>query len=282
MMKQKMYEERKTPTMLPTSLALSETVLPIPRTGSLYGIKIYFSNYWEENVFMSLSEKEKFNLIKPLPQGWPKDGRGIPFLHKEHGLILADWNSFEFASFSNMKSAKNKESKVLLSFQYDKTIMSIYNNIFSLALKATCFKAVATPDYSAYLNMEPCQIEENVRHGLWVGAWLQYLGIAIIPTITWADAKTYDICFNYIEKGSVVAISTIGVAENIPMFMEGFNEMMKRIQPSMVIVRGKLIRGMKGKFIFVDFRDTFEVSKEYEQIPLFALDKIQIFGKEDE
>src|SRR5574344_3140762 len=134
---------------------------------------------------MSLSEKEKFNLIKPLPEGWPKDKRGIPFLHKERDLVLADWNNLEFASFSNLKSTKKKESKILLSFQYDKTIKCIYNNIFSFALKAADFKAIATPDYSAYINMEPCQIEENVQHSLWVGAWLQYLGITIIPTITW-------------------------------------------------------------------------------------------------
>ena len=64
------------------------------------------------------------------------------------------------------------------------------------------------------------------------------------------------------------------------MFMMGFNEMMKRIQPSLVIVRGKPIDGMKGKFVFVDFQDTFEAPKGYEQIKLFTLDKIQIIEKE--
>ena len=78
--------------------------------------------------------------------------------------------------------------------------------------------------------MEPCNVEENVRHGLWVGAWLQYLGIRIVPTITWADKRTYHICFDYIPKGSVVAISTVGVSKNIKEFLYGFNEMKKRIE----------------------------------------------------
>ena len=231
---------------------------------------------------MGLSEKEKFNLIKPLPDGWPKDEKGTPYLKKESLLETIDWNQVKYASFSNIKSTKNKETKVLLNFQFDKTINRIYNDIFSFARKAYDFLAVTTPDYSAYTNMEPCQIEENVRHGLWVGAWLQYLGIKVIPAITWADSRTYDICFNYIEKGSVVAISTVGVSKNKKQFIDGFNEMVKRIEPSLILVRGKPIEGMDGKFIFIDFCDTFEISSEYEQLSLFQMDRIQILRKEED
>lgn len=230
---------------------------------------------------MGLSEKEKFNLIKPLPEGWPKDDKGTPYLKKDVSLDTVDWNKVKFVSYSNIKSTANKENKILLNFQYDKTIKCIYNDIFSFARKAYDFLAVATPDYSAYTNMEPCTIEENVRHNLWVGAWLQYLGIKIIPTVTWADQRTYDICFNYIEKGSIVAISTVGVAKNKETFMNGFNEMVKRIKPSLILVRGKPIEHMVGKFIFIDFRDTFEISAEYEQLELFKLDKIQDFREEE-
>ena len=229
---------------------------------------------------MGLSEKEKFNLIRPLPEGWPKDNDGTPYLRKDVSLKNINWNEVQYASFSNIKSTRNKEHKILLNFQYDKTINRIYNDIFSYARKAFDFLAVTTPDYSAYRNMEPWVIEENIRHSLWVGAWLQFLGLKVIPTVTWADERTYDICFNYVEEGSVVAISTVGVANNKEFFLKGFNEMVKRIKPSLILVRGKPIEGMAGKFIFIDFCDTFEISSEYEQLSLFQLDKIQILGKE--
>lgn len=231
---------------------------------------------------MGLSEKGKFNLIKPLPEEWPKDGRGTPYLKRDVSLETIDWNGIKFASYSNVKSTSNKEKKVLLNFQYDKTINRIYNDIFSYARKAYDFLAVTTPDYSAYRNMEPWVVEENVRHSLWVGAWLQFLGIKVIPTVTWADERTYDICFNYIEEGSVIAISTIGVACDKESFLKGFNEMVKRIKPSLILVRGKPMKGMVGKFIFVEFCETFEISSEYEQLTLFQLDKIQILGKEED
>ena len=231
---------------------------------------------------MGLNEKEKFNLIKPLPEGWRKDNRGTPYLKRDVSLENIDWNEVKFASFSNVKSTCNKEKKILLNFQYDKTINRIYNDIFTYVRKVYDFLAVTTPDYSAYTNMEPWVVEENVRHNLWVGAWLQYLGIKVIPTVTWADERTYDICFNYIEEGSIVAISTVGVINNKEAFIKGFNEMIKRIKPSLVLVRGKIIEGMIGRFIFIDFCETFEIPAEYEQLALFQLDKIQILGKEED
>ena len=231
---------------------------------------------------MGLSEKEKFNLIKPLPEGWPKDDKGTPYLKTDVLLETINWNETKFASYSNIKSTSNKENKILLNFQYDKTINRIYNDIFSYARKVFDFLAVTTPDYSAYTNMEPWVVEENVRHNLWVVAWLQYLGIKVIPTVTWADERTYDICFNYIEKGSIVAISTVGIIRNKELFLKGFNEMIKRIKPSLILVRGKPIEGMSGKFIFIDFCETFEIALEYEQLALFQLDKIQILGKEED
>ena len=104
----------------------------------------------------------------------------------------------------------------------------------------------------------------------------------MIPTVTWADERTYDICFNCIEKGSIVAISTVGIIRNKELFLKGFNEMIKRIKPSLILVRGKPIEGMSGKFIFIDFCETFEIALEYEQLALFQLDKIQILGKEED
>ena len=230
---------------------------------------------------MSLTEKEKFNLVRPLPDGWPRDEKGIPFLKKEN-FDYADWNRIKFSSTSNIKSTANKKEKILLNFQFDKSMRTIYNNIFEYARKVMDFFAVATPDYSSYRNMEPWRIEENVIHSLWCGAWLQYLGVRVIPTVTWADERTYHICFDYIEKGSVVAISTIGVSKEKEAFLKGFNEMVKRIEPPLILVRGKLIDGMEGRFVFINFTDTFEISMEYEQLALFTLDNVQIIRKDSD
>ena len=92
----------------------------------------------KEIFIMSLSDIEKFKLIRPLPDGWPKDEKGIPFLIK-NCFDDVDWNEVKFASTSNIKSTKNKENKILLNFQFDKTLTPIYNNIFDYARKVFDF-----------------------------------------------------------------------------------------------------------------------------------------------
>lgn len=230
---------------------------------------------------MNLNDKEKFNLIKPLPDKWPKDEKGIPFLKRDIYLEQIDWNNVKYTSHSNIKSVKDKENTIILNYQYDKTINCIYNDIFNYASKVYDFLAVTTPDYSAYINMEPWKIEENVSHNLWVGAWLQHLNLLVIPTITWADERTYDICFNHIEKGSIVTISTIGVSNCKQEFLKGFNEMMKRIEPSLVLIKGKRIKGMYGNLLFIEFDETFQIAKTYKQLHLFEIDRIQHIIKEN-
>lgn len=223
---------------------------------------------------MPLSPIQEFNLIRPLPPEWPKDEKGIPYL-KRADFNETMWNDVSFSSFSNLASIKGKDKTVLLHFQYDYTLVRIYNNVFSYARKVDGFYAVTTPDYSAYTNMEPYIVAENVSRGLWVGAWLQYLGINVIPTVTWADERTYDICFNHIEPGSVVAISSVGVSDCTDKFLSGFKEMMERIHPPLILVRGKPIKGMFGNFIFIDFEETFANKSEYEQMTLFKVDRIE-------
>lgn len=222
---------------------------------------------------MPISQKQKFNLIRPLPPDWPKDERGVPHL-KKADFSSVKWNKIGFASFANLAAVKKKETTILLHFQYDYTMTRIYDDVFAYARKFDGFLAVTTPDYSAYTNMEPYVVEENVSHGLWVGAWFQYLGVNVIPTVTWADERTYSFCFSHIEKGSVVAISTIGISGCEAQFIQGFKEMKRKIDPPLMLVRGKPIKGMDGNFIFIDFSETFIDKCPYEQLSLFPLDRV--------
>ena len=55
------------------------------------------------------------------------------------------------------------------------------------------------------------------------------------------EEKTYNFCFDGIPKGSVVSISTIGVKrddEAYQIWENGVKEMIKRIQPSTILVYG--------------------------------------------
>lgn len=59
-----------------------------------------------------------------------------------------------------------------------------------------------------YIEMNENMQRYNTFRNRWVGAYLANKGIRVIPTISWGLENTFDFCFNGIEKGSTVAVST--------------------------------------------------------------------------
>jgi hypothetical protein len=74
----------------------------------------------------------------------------------------------------------------------------------------------------------------------------------VIPSVSWSDEWSFDFCFDGIECGSVVAVSTLGVRDCKQGFMAGFSEMCKAIDPEVVICYDQPFEEMYG---FVDVID---------------------------
>lgn len=104
------------------------------------------------------------------------------------------------------------------------------------------FKCIFTPDFSVYWDMPfPMQLW-NVYRSRFIGQWLQHEGLKVIPTLTWADADTFDYCFQGVEKGCVVAVSTVGSRRNqnsIRIWKNGMDELINRIEPSAILIYGE-------------------------------------------
>ena len=81
----------------------------------------------------------------------------------------------------------------------------------------------------------------NIYRSRQIGAYYQARGIKVIPTISWAEAETFEFCFLGIPKGSIVSVSTIGVKENseaLAVWEEGMKAMIEQIEPSTILVYG--------------------------------------------
>ncbi len=119
-------------------------------------------------------------------------------------------------------------------------------------------------------------IRYNTYLSKWVGSVWQAHGLTVIPTVGWAGPETYDICFNGIEKGSIVVISAVGSQTDYKIFIDGFNEMKARIKPELIIVYGKLLPGMTSRFFSFSYRDCFskiDLYENLEQLQLFDLSR---------
>ncbi|RMD72111.1 MAG: DUF4417 domain-containing protein [Cyanobacteria bacterium J149] len=107
------------------------------------------------------------------------------------------------------------------------------------------YQAVITPDFSLYLeDPEPVKIW-NVYKNRWLGNYWQSQGLTVIPSVNWANHDSFNYCFEGIEKGSTVAITTNTVRKgdlSHIYFFEGINELLRYLQPSKVLVFGSKFR----------------------------------------
>lgn len=95
--------------------------------------------------------------------------------------------------------------------------------------------------------------QKGVAQNRWVGAYWQSEGLTVIPTISWSTARSYEFCFDAVEKGSIVAVSTVGCRRAKRPFLRGYQEMLSRIEPEAVICFGAPFQEMEGNIITVDY-----------------------------
>ena len=91
---------------------------------------------------------------------------------------------------------------------------------------------------------------------------MQDCGIQIIPTICWSTPDSFAWCFDGEPVHSVVAISSVGTQnskERKRLFMDGYNEMVKRLEPETIIFYGGVPEECKGNIVRVKaFQDKFK------------------------
>ena len=105
--------------------------------------------------------------------------------------------------------------------------------------------AIIAPDFSLYLDMPRCMQIWNVYRSRAIGYYLSTLGYKIIPNVRWTDVESYKFCFDGIKKNQIVAVGTLGCSKgkyDKQLLLNGFIEMIKRLNPSAVILYGPVIK----------------------------------------
>lgn len=156
-------------------------------------------------------------------------------------------------------------------FLYDYRFERVWKNPDNDIEKLSRYRAVLSPDFSMYLEMAPVMQLYNVFRNRWCGAYWASKDIRVIPTVNWGDESTFDFCFEGIEKGSVVAVSTYMASEHgnhqdqKEWFMAGYNEMLRRIKPEKIICYNTPFTEMQGNIIYVDYDRSSWRNMSYER-----------------
>ena len=207
-------------------------------------------------MISGLSEYEKFKVLRPIIGGCEFDENGFPILQKSE-YLEEEWCNIGVTGLQNISARRDYSKMLLLMFNYDYRLLSLWNSPLKKIGLFQSFFAISTPDYSIYPGMNINDVRHNIYMSRWLGRTWQNYGCKVYPTIGWAMPDTYDLSFSGIEKGSIVIISTLGCHNNEDIFLQGFNEMKQRIDPSLIIVYGDMINGMSGRFVNFRYTDAF-------------------------
>ena len=117
-----------------------------------------------------------------------------------------------------------------------------YKRGFNINRLVGC-EAVIAPDFSIYLDMPRCMQIWNIYRSRAFGYYLTTLGFNVIPNVRWTDEESYKYSFDGVLPKSIVSVGTLGCSKtrrDKDLFNKGFIQMIKKINPSKVIIYGSI------------------------------------------
>ena len=129
----------------------------------------------------------------------------------------------------------------VMFYEHDVKFERLWHNPKQYLAKLKKFKGIISPDFSLYRNMPLCMQMWNTYRGRAIAVWLQNNGAEIIPNVRFNDERTYEFCFDGIEKFKTVAVGTHGCIKNRidkDYFKDGLAEVVRRLSPRTIIVYG--------------------------------------------
>jgi hypothetical protein len=167
-----------------------------------------------------------------------------------------DWIGFNYA-----KSCKNPSEKGFHFFLDDYQFCRLWSNIDRYIPMLQRFRYVMSPDFSTYTDFPKVMQIYNHYRKHWCAAYMQEAGIQVIPTISWSTLDSFDWCFDGEPEGGTVAVSSVGCMnskEKKALFLAGYEEMVRRLQPETIIFYGSVPEECMGNIVRIRaFTDKF-------------------------
>lgn len=149
----------------------------------------------------------------------------------------------ELIGFNYVMSSKPKANAGIHFFIDDYQFERVWRAPEKYIDKFRKYKCVLTPDFSLYTDMSLAIQIWNVYRSRTIGAYLQNVGLNVIPTLQWSDSRSYCFAFDGLPKNSTVAVSAIGVNRNHysrMLWLDGIDEAIQRLTPERIFLYGEI------------------------------------------
>ena len=147
--------------------------------------------------------------------------------------------------FSSIIKNETKDTDATVHFfEPDERFDEVWNNPEQYLAELGQYYQVMSPDFSLYADEPIAKQIFNTFRSRWCGWYWQSHGMTVIPTVSWSTIYSFEFCFDGIADKSTVAVSTVGCQDSEPGFMAGYDHMIKRICPELVICYGEPFEAM--------------------------------------
>ena len=117
------------------------------------------------------------------------------------------------------------------------------------------FGYVIGPDFSVYTDFPfPVKLYNYYRNNWLCKYWQERFNMTVIPTVMWGYEDTFDWCFDGLPTNSIVAVSNVGNAlskEDKTFFMNGYNEMLRRLTPIKILFYTRNFAELPGNIQYI-------------------------------
>ena len=165
---------------------------------------------------------------------------GIPKLEPFSHPLPEDIN---LAAYNVRDDSGDKISKTIAHFFLDDfRFESVWLRPQTGLTRVGRFWGALTPDFSLYTDWPLAAQIYNTYRSRWIGCYWQRHGIAVIPTVSWSTAASFEFCFLGIEPNSPVAISVPDLRDQRTkhLFIQGFAKLQQTLEPSLILSYGRL------------------------------------------
>lgn len=199
-------------------------------------------------------ERNYENVNKYLCQG--RGRYGIPYIEAE------DYTECEWIGFNYAASRKKGRDNVGVHFYLDDyQFQRLWNMPDYYLPMLRQFKYVLSPDFSIYADFPFAVQLYNHYRKHWLAAYMQMHGIQVIPSIAWSDESSYEWCFEGEPVRGTVSVSSVGTQDNErskQLFLNGYQEMLRRLSPEKILFWGVVPQECDGNIIqFSTFQQKF-------------------------
>lgn len=157
------------------------------------------------------------------------------------GMILSD-ESLEGVSFDHVSDRVVPPGAWLHYYVHDIRFLRFLESPGAWLRRIRRFAGVVGMDNSVYFDLPLCEQKHSVYLNRVADLWFSKRGIRHVPNVSWGDWRSFSWCFDGIEPGKTVAVSShgcIGTREDKRRFLDGLSEMLAVLRPPSVVFHGR-------------------------------------------